>query len=254
MKITLKFASKNDTKQIDLTYDQSIIVGRSRSCDVQLDDSRMSSRHCRIHLKGDVLEIIDLDSKNGIYINGIRVENSQLFVGDKLKIGKTLATLEESDCDAEALGAFAFPGRTDTRMGYVMKADFTGARELNQARDSGLAVQGMGVSQAHQKEINIRRQIQSNIKLSKHEIKALHKIAAYLALLIDIFLFLLIFPMAILLVSALAPEKLTAEQQTLVIYGFQATLVTIYIFANIKGSKFTMGERLTGIEKMYQNQ
>ncbi len=60
------------------------IVGRHRGCDVRLDSSRISRRHCCLALGVDEVIVRDLGSTNGIQINGMRVDEGQLRPGDVL--------------------------------------------------------------------------------------------------------------------------------------------------------------------------
>jgi hypothetical protein len=63
-----------------------ILVGRHPACDARLDSGRVSRRHCCLTPVGDELEVRDLDSTNGIRINGERVRSGRLRAGDGLWI------------------------------------------------------------------------------------------------------------------------------------------------------------------------
>jgi hypothetical protein len=64
------------------------ILGRSDGADIRLEDPFASSRHARISRQGDVLVIEDLDSTNGTYLNGDRLDGPQpLHPGDRIRIG-----------------------------------------------------------------------------------------------------------------------------------------------------------------------
>jgi pSer/pThr/pTyr-binding forkhead associated (FHA) protein len=68
---------------------QKILIGRDTRCDLVLNHDSISRKHAElfIDLDGNVF-ITDLKSKNGTYINGRRVYDSeQLFNGDKLIVG-----------------------------------------------------------------------------------------------------------------------------------------------------------------------
>jgi hypothetical protein len=70
-------------------------VGRSRSCDVVLDDANVSRRHAEIRPRGGGWTIADLGSTNGIAVNGARIERPQaLKRGDRIEIGATVLTFE----------------------------------------------------------------------------------------------------------------------------------------------------------------
>jgi Protein of unknown function (DUF3662)/FHA domain len=65
-------------------------VGRSRDCDIVLDDSSVSRRHAELRLHGAAWTIEDLDSTNGVRVNGVAVHGSQqLHAGDRIEMGST---------------------------------------------------------------------------------------------------------------------------------------------------------------------
>jgi pSer/pThr/pTyr-binding forkhead associated (FHA) protein len=47
---------------------RTYIIGRSRSCDIQLSDATVSSRHAELIFMDDVIHLADLGSTNGSYI------------------------------------------------------------------------------------------------------------------------------------------------------------------------------------------
>ncbi|HPB29862.1 MAG TPA: sigma 54-interacting transcriptional regulator [Candidatus Sumerlaeota bacterium] len=65
-------------------------LGRAPSCDVELPDSEASRVHAEIaaHRKGFIIR--DLDSKNGIYVNGRKVASHALLRNDEVTIGSTV--------------------------------------------------------------------------------------------------------------------------------------------------------------------
>src|SRR5262245_52601878 len=64
-----------------------LLLGRHPECDVQIDSRKISRRHCCIAQVHDYLVVRDLDSTNGILINGVRVIEGKLVAGDELTIG-----------------------------------------------------------------------------------------------------------------------------------------------------------------------
>jgi hypothetical protein len=64
-----------------------MIIGRSSSCDVVLEDPNVSRRHARLFFREGKWILVDLHSMNGSYINGVRVQRSQLLPGDLLALG-----------------------------------------------------------------------------------------------------------------------------------------------------------------------
>jgi len=64
-----------------------LLLGRHPECDVQIESRKISRRHCCIAQVNDYLVVRDLDSTNGIRINGVRVVEGRLDPGDELTIG-----------------------------------------------------------------------------------------------------------------------------------------------------------------------
>lgn len=75
--------------QADITIDKVfIVVGRHRACDVRIDSSRISRRHCCLALDRGEVVVRDLGSTNGTRINGTKIENGVLRPGDELAIAQ----------------------------------------------------------------------------------------------------------------------------------------------------------------------
>jgi len=69
---------------------KATVIGRGPEADVRLIDTKMSRMHCRFFGDDGMTYIEDLDSSNGTYVNGIRVERQKKLVdGDKIQIGET---------------------------------------------------------------------------------------------------------------------------------------------------------------------
>jgi diguanylate cyclase (GGDEF)-like protein len=79
----------NDIGQIFKIEPGDAVLGRSRGAQICLDDDSISRNHCRIRRKGELIEIEDLGSSNGTYVNGMRVSNLVLQDGDKIRVGDT---------------------------------------------------------------------------------------------------------------------------------------------------------------------
>jgi len=69
-------------------FGESIVLGSSADCDVQLDEPGVSARHAEIRLvDGKSLLLKDLDSETGTLLNGERVIETLLGSGDEIRIG-----------------------------------------------------------------------------------------------------------------------------------------------------------------------
>lgn len=65
-----------------------LLVGRRDSCDIQLKFPNVSSQHCELELLNGYWQVRDLDSRNGIKVNGERYDTKYLHPGDELSIAK----------------------------------------------------------------------------------------------------------------------------------------------------------------------
>ena len=63
-------------------------IGRASGADFIVDAGMVSRVHCRLSADAVGVEVIDLDSTNGTYVNGLRVERALLKNGDQLGIGR----------------------------------------------------------------------------------------------------------------------------------------------------------------------
>jgi len=66
-----------------------MVLGRSRDCDITVEDANVSRRHAELRPAGDTWEIVDLGSTNGLKVNRRRVEQARLRHGDRVTLGVT---------------------------------------------------------------------------------------------------------------------------------------------------------------------
>jgi hypothetical protein len=77
------------TKRVDK---RRVVLGRSRECDIQVEDANVSRRHAELRQEGATYWIVDLDSTNGIEVNGRQVKRAKLESGDTFTVGATEVT------------------------------------------------------------------------------------------------------------------------------------------------------------------
>jgi hypothetical protein len=63
------------------------VIGRSQRCDYVLADPNVSRRHFELSLRGSDWYLTDLNSTNGVVLNGRRVTSSRLSPGDEIVVG-----------------------------------------------------------------------------------------------------------------------------------------------------------------------
>src|SRR5258706_13096729 len=72
-----------------------VILGRSPSCDIPLEDSKVSRRHARIAIEEGTARVSDLGSRNGTIVNGEKIEaEAVLLPGDRGQVGDTTVLFE----------------------------------------------------------------------------------------------------------------------------------------------------------------
>jgi predicted component of type VI protein secretion system len=92
--------------QHDLELNEgTFAVGRNASCQLSLDDPLVSRRHAIFELQGNAVTIEDLNSRNGVIVNGHRIETKvNLNVGDRILIGSQELTLLAARDGAGVMG------------------------------------------------------------------------------------------------------------------------------------------------------
>lgn len=74
-----------------------IILGRVPGCDMVLNNSRVSKRHCRIEKQGSIIMVTDLNSTNGTFMDTRRLpaNNPIQWNGESLRIGSFVLSLQQ---------------------------------------------------------------------------------------------------------------------------------------------------------------
>ncbi|MFN2594554.1 MAG: protein kinase [Actinomycetota bacterium] len=106
----LTIETGNDEGETVEVRADGFLIGRDDSCDLTLRDEKVSRRHAFLLVGDDGrVDLQDLRSTNGVYVNGDRVDGSMLLKGDeRIRIGDTV--LQASLIEAR----LGIPGGTDT--------------------------------------------------------------------------------------------------------------------------------------------
>jgi class 3 adenylate cyclase len=73
-----------------IAVDRVLVVGRGEGSDLLIDDRELSRRHAAFRTDGSALEVEDLGSLNGTWVDGIRInERTRLASGSVVKLGAT---------------------------------------------------------------------------------------------------------------------------------------------------------------------
>ena len=99
--IDKNFAGQSYSLLLDRTF-----VGRGEHNTLVLRDDSVSSRHCEILLHGAEVIVVDLDSRNGTYVNGVRLnKQSGVLSGQTIRFGKVEARLQLEASDEDSDGS-----------------------------------------------------------------------------------------------------------------------------------------------------
>jgi predicted component of type VI protein secretion system len=84
--VPLRLVLRPGTTAVELTR-PDMLVGRHTEADIRLSLPDVSRRHCRLVYAAGRWQIFDLNSLNGVFVNGDRVQQATLDEGDYIRIG-----------------------------------------------------------------------------------------------------------------------------------------------------------------------
>jgi len=121
-------------REILLAEGGQLTLGRSQDSDIVIDDAKASRRHTRFLRAGDELYVEDLNSINGTFVNGAKVEKAVLFPGDTVEVVNVRIKVESRSRDAEKSPApktepsAVRAGAFDPTMGNVLSGPLNPAK------------------------------------------------------------------------------------------------------------------------------
>ena len=71
-----------------------LTIGRATPSDVQLSDPSLSRMHARVRREGNAVTIVDLGSRNGVFVAGRPVEDAVLRAGDTAVLGSITLSIQ----------------------------------------------------------------------------------------------------------------------------------------------------------------
>jgi hypothetical protein len=99
LQYVLRFvAGKDQGREFPLPPDLTIVIGRVNDADLLLLDEKISRKHAKISTHGGRVMIEDLASRNGTFVNGVRIRSMELQEGDLIVVGSStikLASISE---------------------------------------------------------------------------------------------------------------------------------------------------------------
>jgi DNA repair exonuclease SbcCD ATPase subunit len=93
-----------DGQEVVVPLTERVTIGRSEDNDVLVDDERISLQHAELLQNADgSIQVFDLNSESGTFVNGVRQKSCTLLHGDQLAFGPLTGRLDLEDLEAPAV-------------------------------------------------------------------------------------------------------------------------------------------------------
>jgi pimeloyl-ACP methyl ester carboxylesterase len=126
-----------DTWEVRMTQD-SLTIGRAKTCDVVLDHPKVSREHAKLEQRGDRTWVRDLGSTNGTWIGGRRISEQMVDTGTEFRIGPAVlvykAAFGPDDLTVVGQAKKRTPDRPLRRLPVVFVPGFMGAEMWSNGR------------------------------------------------------------------------------------------------------------------------
>lgn len=122
MAVVISWESPSANGKKILAIGKAVVVGRGSEADLKLDDQLCSSKHLELQLtkKGKV-KVLDLGSKNGVLLNGVKIHEDNLYLTDDLQIGSTKFFIVASELTERELDKLSYKGNEKARKQGAIK-------------------------------------------------------------------------------------------------------------------------------------
>lgn len=125
-----------DNGQIFNISNKIDIIGRGSSATIFLDDDGVSRNHAEVFMMSGCVEVIDLNSRNGIFVNGTKTRKSFLNDGDKVSIGTVDLVFSNETIDTNQTINMKMPEKKSSSATHfpIAQSSASGRMELIQVR------------------------------------------------------------------------------------------------------------------------
>ncbi len=96
-----RLVSQTGHERFELRPGRALVLGRGVGSDIPIHDPTISRRHAELIAGPDGVDVIDLNSSNGTFINGKRVPSGRLRPGDRITFGKVQLELRRSHTSSD---------------------------------------------------------------------------------------------------------------------------------------------------------
>ncbi len=88
---------------VSLENGKTLLIGRGQDANPRLNDPSVSRKHLQIDVQNGSVKITDLGSSSGTFINGERIQESQLKAGDQFQLGDTIFQIQHPVDSAQTI-------------------------------------------------------------------------------------------------------------------------------------------------------
>jgi DNA-binding NtrC family response regulator len=118
-----KASVEGPSGRLDLSVNP-IVIGRSADCQLAIDDPEVSALHVELSIGRDGVLVRDLGSRNGTFLNGVRLDRGTVKEEAKLRVGRSQLTLKFAGAELVPASRTSFGSMVGTSepMRLVFKA------------------------------------------------------------------------------------------------------------------------------------
>jgi len=117
------FRGRNKEGTVQLNQ-RRMVIGRGEDADIRVDNPLVSRAHAIVNFREGRWLIEDLESPNGLYVNGKRTKSARLHVGDRIELGRHVLIFEgsgDSDFDVETMRTKPVDDTTSAEATAILK-------------------------------------------------------------------------------------------------------------------------------------
>ncbi|MGE3982750.1 MAG: FHA domain-containing protein [Dehalococcoidia bacterium] len=173
---SLKLVVLEDGTEHEFVVDKpSVVLGRALSNEIVIADVKASRTHARFDWDGDSCTVSDLGSRNGTFVNGVKVERAALKPGDSVLIGDTRVRFEVGNVDQQMQALAEDSDGPDLMQTMIMHP--TIALALNNTSVPRLAIQALGQTwevELRQDSLSIGRVATNDVPIESEAVSRQH--------------------------------------------------------------------------------
>ena len=94
MDVNLVLFKKGGSQKSFSLPDSTTVIGRRGDCDLCIPLKTVSRRHCQLNQDKETINIRDLGSRSGTFLNGKRIDEAAVKAGDYIRIGPLIFGLQ----------------------------------------------------------------------------------------------------------------------------------------------------------------